>query len=276
MRRSEPVQKGNPHKLTVKQHVFPYRSIERFAQDGRVEVHEKGPDRTLRRDPSDIIFCARRVWDHQSEHGFMLEIENAYQRIADKIIEGHRKLTEADHSSISDFFMLWNLRQRARSNPPTFPKFPGWKPQRIVAEKDKQERLERLGIIYGDQDGEILQHHLVGTNLQIEVLAERERMQGTTWGIFKIKPGQGEFLVSDRLSRHSVVPLSPEICLAADHESRFVGFSFVGWYNGLAVENAEHYYFARDIKSCPVALHATLRDSLIRAGILRKVLQYRW
>jgi hypothetical protein len=94
-------------------------------------------------------------------------------------------------------------------------------------------------------------------------------MEGTAWGIFRIKPGQGEFLVSDRLSLHSVVPVSPELCLVAQRANRSVDFSFVGRYNGLAVENAENYYFARNIKNCPVLLRATLPDSLIRAGLLK-------
>jgi hypothetical protein len=205
----------------------------------------------------------------------MLEIENSYQRIADKILTGQQNLTEAEHSSITDFYLLWNLRQRARSDPPTFPKIPGWKPKRIITEKDKQERLEKLGVVYWDQNGVIPDHLLIGTNLQMQVWAERERMEGTTWGVFRIKPGHGEFLVSDGLPQHSAVPLSPELCLVAGHANRFVDFSFVGWYNGLAVENAENYYFARDIKNCPILLRATLRDSLIRAGLLKRDLQYR-
>jgi hypothetical protein len=200
----------------------------------------------------------------------MLEIENAYQLVADNILAGQQRLNEAEHSSITDFYLLWNLRQRARSNPPTFPKFPGWRPKRVAIEKDRQERLEKAGEIFWNQNAEIPNHLLIGTNLQMEVWAERERMKGVKWGIFKINPGQGEFLVSDRLSRHSAVPLSPEYCLVAKHANRFVNFSFVGWLNGLAVQNAESYYFARDIKSCPILLHATLRDSLIRAGVLEK------
>lgn len=275
MTRPEPVQKGNPHKLTVNQHIFPSKSIKRFVQEGGVEVHEKRAGRTRRRPPDDILFCARRTWDHASEHGFMLEIENAYQGVADNILAGQQILTDAEHSSITDFYILWNLRQRARSNPPAFPKLPGWRPKRVAIEKDRQERLEKSGSVFWNQNAEIPNHLLVGTHLQMEVWAERERMEGVKWGIFKIKPGQGEFLVSDRLSRHSAVPLSPDCCLVAEHANRLVDFSFVGRYNGLAVENAENYYFAREIKNCPILFHATLRDSLLRAGLLKKELQYR-
>jgi hypothetical protein len=274
MKRPEPVQKGNPHKLTVNQHTFPSRSIERFAQGGGVEVREKGPGRTLRRPPDDVLFCARRVWDHRSEHGFMLKIENAFQRVADKILQGQQSLTKVEHFSITDFYLLWNLRQRARSDSPTFPPLLGWKPERLTTEKDKQERFEKSGVVYWDQNGEIPNRILTGTSLQMQVWIERERMEGTNWGIFRIKPGHGEFLVSDRLSQHSAVPLSPELCLVADHASRFVDFSFVGRYNGLAVENAEDYYFARNIKDCPILLRATLRDSLTRAGLLDRELRY--
>lgn len=274
MRRPEPVQKGNPHKLTVNQHIFPTESIKRFMHDGGVEVREKVAGRTLRRRPDDVLFCALRVWDHRSEHGFMLEIENAYQRVADKIIGGHRELNEADHSSITDFYLLWHLRQRARSAPPTFPKLTGWKPERVITGKDAQEQFEKSGVIYWNKNEEIPIHILTGTNLQLEVWAERERMSGTRWGIFQIMSGHGEFLVPDRLSLHSAVPLSPELCLVAQHTNRLVDFSFVGQYNGLAIENAEKYYFARHIKNCPVLLRATLRNSMMRADLLKLGVQY--
>lgn len=238
-------------------------------QNNGVEVHEKRASRTLRRKPDDVLFCANRLWDHQSEHGFMLDVETAFQRVADKIVEGHQNLTQAEHFSITDFYLLWNLRERERSQAKTYPQLPSWKPERLVVDKDKQEQFEKLGVLYWNQDGEIPNRILTGTSLQIQLWAERERMEGTTWGIFRVRPGQGEFLVSDRLSLHSVVPISPELCLVAERRNRSVDFAFVARYNGLALENAESYYFARNIKNCPVLLRATLRDSLTRAGILK-------
>jgi len=275
MKNPQSVQKGNPHRLSRNQHIFPTRSINRFARDGGVEVCEKIVGRIRRRPAKDVLFCAVRLWDHRSEQGFMLEIENAYQRLADKIVAGQREMDEADHLSVTDYYCLWNLRQRARTKLQTFPQLAGYEPHRVITKKDTQEKLEKLGILYWDENKEIPNHILTGANLQMELLAERERMAGTRWGIFEATPDQGEFLVSDRLSLHTAVPLSPQICLVAKHRNRFVDFSFVGRYNGLAVENSENYYFGRDMKNCPVLLHATLRDELTRAGLLNWDLKYR-
>jgi hypothetical protein len=118
-------------------------------------VHEKGPGRTLKRLPDDVLFCARRVWDHKSEHGFMVDIENAFQGVADKILTGQRNLTKAEHFLITSFYLLWNLRQRARTEAPIFPQLTGWKPERLVTEKDTQEQFEKSGVLYWDQNGEI-------------------------------------------------------------------------------------------------------------------------
>ena len=45
----EKTEKGNPHNLTINQHCFPSRSIERFSNnDGCVEVHRIIPEKKLR------------------------------------------------------------------------------------------------------------------------------------------------------------------------------------------------------------------------------------
>lgn len=59
----EPTQKGNPHRLAVKQHTFPKTSIARFVgQKGNVELFLKSRDKVIQAKPSNEIFCAERVW----------------------------------------------------------------------------------------------------------------------------------------------------------------------------------------------------------------------
>lgn len=152
---------------------------------------------------------------------------------------------------------------------PIHSQLPEWKPERVIAKKDTQEKLEGKGILFWDENGKIPNRILTGASLQIQLLAERDRMQGTKWGIIETLPGQGEFLVPDNLSRHTLVPLSPNVCLAADNPDQFVDMSVVAWYNGLAVENSDNYYFARNIKDCPVLKHTTLRAELKRVGLVK-------
>lgn len=64
----EKTQKGNPHQLTINQHYFPARSIERFVRpDGRVDVHYIKNSKNFQVKPNNPIFCARRAWDQRVE-----------------------------------------------------------------------------------------------------------------------------------------------------------------------------------------------------------------
>jgi len=186
----------------------------------------------------------------------MLQIESTYQNLAERVLAGQDNLNEEENAAITDFYLLWNLRQRAKSNPPQFPGIPGWRPKVIISEKNEQERMEKAGIAYWNQEGKLPDHVSVGTSLQLEILAERERMNGTKWGIFTVKARNGEFLVPDRLSEHTALPLSPRICFVAGYSNRNVDSSFVRQYNSLAIANAEKFYFASHIKNCPIFLRA--------------------
>jgi hypothetical protein len=80
----------NPNSLTVDQHVFPSKSIERFTdQRGRVSVHELHRAQVIRaKKPDNAIFCARRAWDQRAEAGYMKRIEDDFQKIVGPIVEG--------------------------------------------------------------------------------------------------------------------------------------------------------------------------------------------
>lgn len=239
--------------------------------ESRVDAVIKKEKRRFSCKPDDGLFYAKRLWDHHSEHGFMNDVEVSFQRVADKIVNGHWNLNKADSRAISDFNILWKLRQRERSQRNIHVQFPGYKGKKVVIDKDRQERHEKRGVLYWDQWGEIPNRMLTGTSLEIQLLAERERNQDYSWGVFIAKPEQGEFLVPDR-SLYAVVPVSPTICLVSNERSRFVGFSFVARLNGMSVENAENYYFAQNIEKCPILLGATLHDELIRSGFLKNSL----
>lgn len=266
---TELVQKGNPNQLTINQHVFPARSILRFMDRKRVEVMEKRENRKIPRKPDDALFIAKRLWDHHSEHGFMHDIEALYQQVADKIISGHRILTDKENRAITDFYSLWNLRQREKSSATIYDQFPEFKGKKIVVDKDRQERHEKRGVTYWNEKGEIPNRVLTGNSLWQQVLLERKRNAGSTWGIFEGKTDEADFLVPDRLSFHTVVPVSPKICLVANQKNRLVDFVFVARMNGLALDNSENFYFAKKLENCPILLGATLRDDLTRMGLLK-------
>lgn len=55
-------QRGNPHKLTIDQHIFPKACIARFAGErGTVQVRRKDGEHDLWLTPGNSYFCARQA-----------------------------------------------------------------------------------------------------------------------------------------------------------------------------------------------------------------------
>jgi hypothetical protein len=108
-RKVDATQKNNPHRLTINQHVFPKRSIERFFGGNRaVMLRDCVRKRTRFAGSSYAIFVAQRAWDQRSEHGYMRRIEDSFQEFADRILTADRNfsLGPADVKSINHLFAL--------------------------------------------------------------------------------------------------------------------------------------------------------------------------
>src|SRR5580700_8963929 len=70
--KAERTRSRNPNSLTINQHVFPSKSIERFTnQSGNVSVHDLLRAKVFSAKPQNAIFCARRAWDERTETGYM-------------------------------------------------------------------------------------------------------------------------------------------------------------------------------------------------------------
>ncbi|MDJ0583270.1 hypothetical protein [Crocosphaera sp.] len=99
-KKREKTQKGNPHNLTVKQHCFPKKSIERFVSvEKKVDLYIKTANKKTRLKSDNSIFCADRFWSHGAEHTYMKTIEDQYQKLADRLVEASQKtLNNEDHN----------------------------------------------------------------------------------------------------------------------------------------------------------------------------------
>ena len=107
----EPTQKGNPHQLTLYQHIFPSRSISRFCRDnGNVDMYMFKHSKRREAKPCDKIFCARRKWDERAEKGYGKDIEDKFQRVVDRILQNPSLVLPSENLSITEFYALWNLR----------------------------------------------------------------------------------------------------------------------------------------------------------------------
>lgn len=255
--RSPKPQKGNPHKLTIDQHIFPKDCIARFAlEKGTVQVRRKCNKPDLWLTPGNSYFCARRLWDQKTESVFMKVIEDRYQDVAKNIVAGAvTTLDHAKNAAITDMYLLWTLRHERYHNP-----LPDIRMNMVAPERemsiDAQEILEANGYVFASPDNTIASRFTTGLRFPFEMDRERQRMAGKRWGI--LKAVDAEFLVPDNFSAYSILPLSPTTALVEGHSDQQIGFHQVAEINGRAVHGSRRYYFARDFTRCPILQHRIL------------------
>ena len=142
MAKFEKTQPRNPHQLTIKQHVIPVRTIQRFGSaDGRVEVNIGASHRIERLRPDAGIFWTRRAWDQRAERGIMKEIEDRFQPLADRVVSGElHEIPEEAHHDVNQFFLLWFHRSRIQPAEEIETQLNGVTGNNLT--KDEQEVLE--------------------------------------------------------------------------------------------------------------------------------------
>ena len=239
-------QKGNPHQLTVMQHCFPKRSIDRFANDqGVVCVHILKTKKTISLKPDDPIFCARRTWDERAESGFMKEIEDTYQEFADRVASGKvvRRLSGAERQIVTDMFALWNIRCLWKNKPLDDTKIVGALGTRHNLSLDDQELLEKNHITPIRPDASMDGRHFTGTRIQRNLFHVREVMNDAHWGILKSRCG--EFVVPDSCENRVLLPLTPNLCFANIMGYRIIDSAELAKMNAQSILTSKEYYFAR-------------------------------
>jgi hypothetical protein len=252
----EPTQKGNPRKLTVKQHTFPSASIARFVnEDGKVQLFHKRSGKVLRAKPSDKLFCALRVWDQQAEAGFMKEVEDAFQALADEIlIDRKRSLGDAEFRVINQFYCLWNIRARHKQGTTADPSLAdlGVLDVKCKFTTDEQEHLEAHGIGVIRPDLTIPSRLVVSPRIRLELSREVKIMRIARWQV--LQATGGDFIVPDNFQKLWLVPLSPTLCLWASGESSYkvITRDELAIINQAAIRTSIEHYFARDFSHCPL------------------------
>lgn len=246
----EKPQKGNPHKLTVDQHCFPTRSIARFAKnDNLVQVFRMEKAEQFSAKPDANIFCARRAWDQRAEHGFMKEIEDKYQVLADEIISNNFITLDAcRQATITDMFALWNIRSHWKEQPVEDQQNQG---TGVAVEytKDQQEELEKNGITATRPNLTVPGRSITGISIQLNLYTVRDQMTDAHWGI--LKSSNGEFLVPDNSPNSSMMPLTPNLCLFSQSENEEISDAELAQINTRSIKWSKEYYFARDLSKCP-------------------------
>jgi hypothetical protein len=248
----EKTQKGNPHALTVRQHIFPNASIARFTKnDGCVSVWRFSVNQSLECKPQNHIFCAKRIWDQRAEDGYMKVIEDRFQSLADAIVQDSYSIIGFfEKSIINDFYALWNIRAHVKGHPVSDQAITNALKLAYNPTKDEQELLERNNITTIRPNLTIPGRHLAGINIQMNLNKVRKQLGNARWGILKAE--RGEFIVPDNFSNARILPISPTICLFADSKNAIIPYGEVTNINQLAIASSTEYFFARKFSECPV------------------------
>lgn len=248
----EKPQKKNPHQIIINQHIFPVKSIERFTDcNGTVEVKLIVQDKIVKLLPDDQMFCAKRCWDQRAETGYMREIEDSFQELADKIIDNNaRYLEEKDNIIATKFFALWQLRACRNTSPIQDVQLKGIDAGEQLT-KDEEERLEKSNVVFARGENAMVPGRFMnGINIQMginKIISQHGKLK---WGI--VSALEGEFIVPETFSDFTILPISPRIILLGASENVIIPHSEVIKVNQLAVSFCRNYYFARKISNCPI------------------------
>lgn len=251
MARYEKPLSGNPHQLTIKQHVLPAASIARFSgSDGRVQVFLKKVGKSVSLPPHNSVFCALRAWDQKTESGFMAGVEREFQSLASALQVGLVSSVPQDKQrAVSKFYSLFCERAYRRDNPAPTARINAIGVGRELTQDD-QEYLEKHGVLPIRPDLTIAGHQMAGPLFPLRVDDRVRQLGNRKWGV--LISTCGEFLVSDTPGSFGIVPILPTLALALDAGDRLVEPNELLMVNRDMRDAATICYFARDLSRCPL------------------------
>ncbi|EGR0102463.1 hypothetical protein LH716_004226 [Vibrio vulnificus] len=240
----ERTRKKNPLGITINQHFHSAHSISKFCnRDKKVEVFNKETSSILTRKKDAMIFCAKRNWDERAEHGYMADIEKAFHNQIDNI------RTKRDHQAISKYYLLWQLRYQVHINRLPNLKLDGIPPDYLT--KEQQEILEKRNVGFVNSDGEMPARQATGILIQRNISELMKRFTNTEWGLLHAK--EGHFLCADSYQNLCFIPVGPKFAFAAGLSDKLVDIEELALINKESVLSAKEFYFAKDLKKCPIA-----------------------
>jgi hypothetical protein len=248
----EKPQNRNPHELTVRQHVIPVVSIERFADvDGCVEVWLNKHGKSVRVPAGDSLFYAKRVWDQSTERGMFKRIEDAFQSIANGLLNGTLSVALPEQeNAINEFYALCYYRGQLKASPPQDVK------QDVLGTREsynqnEAELLEKNGYMTIRPDGTLPGRHLAAIMAYLRIGEIRKVLSSHRWQVLRSPLAQ--FVVPDQFPDQAVMPIAPRICLVAGAEGHVeVDEHEVRRFNRILAGASRKCYFAHELKLCPM------------------------
>lgn len=259
MVRYEAPQRGNPHKLTIRQHLLPRKTIERFCgPDKRVHLQFIQTGKVARLLSDSELFCAMRAWDQKAEACLGKSIEDAFQAIAERLCVGTLDSLSHDmHRPVTEMYLLWRHRCLRARNPLPDLEVVGLTGDPTL-DKDRQERLEAGGVMFAKPDGTWPGRMAAGISLMRDIdLDWIEVGHAMRWRVRRAR--DFEFLVPDAFIDQPVLPVAPTVCLVATDTEAMLDLPAVARLNRAAVEASSRHWFARHADRCPIFRPTAIR-----------------
>lgn len=229
---------------TIKQHVLPLASIERFyGPKNNVEVDFFVGQKNFTINGKNKNFVASRAWTQFAEDGTRI-YEDDFQNAVEEVLQG-KSLTENHMRVFSRFYALIKARSEAR-----YRKISGGMSMTDISPppertEDQILRDERRGLFYISNEEEVERVVKDLTIIQ-SVLTTETRLD--QWGLL-ISTGP-EFLVGDDFSQCARIPVTPHVYLGWDTGSRYLTASQVHQINRDIKKLSKNFCFARSLDAC--------------------------
>lgn len=241
----EPTSRGNPQQLTVNQHFHSAHSIAKFCQNDKVQVYLHKEKKIESRKKDAKIFCAKRAWDERAEKLVMIHFEDRFHRTIDTAVP----FSERDHKAITSYAVLWSLRfQYAQSKSAVDPLIGITGSSLSHAQ---EEVLEKNFVSFVRADSFVPSRFENGFQIQRGIDMAMAEMGHIKWGLMIAK--DSELLVSDNYVGLLYLPIAPRLAFLAGSSDGVLEKKQVVELNQTSIAYSRHFYFARDLKQCPVS-----------------------
>jgi hypothetical protein len=176
--RHEKPQKGNPHKLTIKQHVHSAACVARFADvHGRVAVKRHDRADMFLAQPRGDTFVAMRAWSQRLEHGLFRKVEDDFQAAIDTALNGG----PVDHATVTNYLIIWAIRDHFNCLGRDSVQLLGVAGDTLT--KDQEEILDKKGAMFVRSNGQVPAHLSLDLRAWQLFDSNREMLAGARWRV---------------------------------------------------------------------------------------------
>ena len=242
----EPTSKGNPYNFVINQHFHTAHAIGKFHNNNdKLDVYIIESGKVEQKHKRSKIFCAKRNWDQKTETIIMHPIENKFHEEINNI----KSYELRNHHAISEYFLLWRTRHHFHISRMDDIQLNGISDNSKLTKKQK-ETLENKGVIYSENNGVIPSRFMTGIQISRQIDMQWSGIKKFKWGLLEAK--EGEFIVSDCYNKFMFIPISPTLAFCANYPDMIINKESISNVNIQSIEQSTNFYFARDLKKCPL------------------------